>query len=179
MLNNKEPLNAKLLLLNYHPDIRTGRNDVLALMFNMNRLWEAYVYKMLKKQLTGKFIVKDQVGADFWKPDGGRVVRVYPDIVIYDLNENVITILDTKWKNISGTKPSDDDLKQMFVYNLYYDCVHSALVYPSTTNSNVAGSYSRDKCGSCSLLFLPLERVNESFKLDLKYLIEHVEENTM
>ncbi len=168
---------AKLLLLNYHPDIRSGRNDVLALMFDMNKLWEAYVFKMLKKQLVGKFIVRAQVGANFWLPKGGRTIKIYPDIVIYDLSgENVITILDTKWKNISGNnRPSDDDLKQMFVYNLNYDCVHSALLYPSTSQSTVTGTYFINSHGSCSLVFLALVKEEESLKLQLFDLTEHVE----
>ena len=167
---------AKMLLLNYYPDIRSGNSDVLALMFDMNRLWERYVYKVLKKQLAGKYIVREQVGKEFWQPDVGRVAKVYPDIVVYDNDgKTVITVLDTKWKNIFGTKPSDDDLKQMFVYNLYYGCLHSALLYPSVNHTSVEGKYINNTHGCCSLLFVELIESNGSFKLDIGKVGEWVE----
>jgi 5-methylcytosine-specific restriction enzyme subunit McrC len=168
---------AKMLLLNYHPDIRTGQNNVLALMFDMNKLWERYVYKILKKKLAGKYVVREQVGANFWQPLPGRIVNVYPDIVVYDKEgKQKITVLDTKWKNISGSKPSDEDLKQMLVYNLYYACSHSALLYPSTNQIQVKGKYMGIAHGHCSLLFVELIKLENSFRLDLEKVVEHVEE---
>lgn len=166
---------AKMLLLNYYPDIRSGNNDVLALMFDMNKLWERYAYKVLRKQLSGKFVVREQIGKDFWQPDNGRVAKVYPDIVVYDKDgKKIITVLDTKWKNISGSKSSDDDLKQMFVYNLYYDCLNSALLYPSSNQTHVKGKYIDDAHGTCSLLFVELIANNGSFELDMGRVAEWV-----
>jgi 5-methylcytosine-specific restriction endonuclease McrBC regulatory subunit McrC len=58
------------------------------------------------------------------------------DIVVNKLNEggNECFIIDTKWKVLDTTnpKPSDDDLKQMYAYNLYWDAKRSMLLYPSS-----------------------------------------------
>jgi 5-methylcytosine-specific restriction endonuclease McrBC regulatory subunit McrC len=42
---------SKLLLLSYHSDIKRGRNEVIALMFDLNVLWEKFVYMTLKRNL--------------------------------------------------------------------------------------------------------------------------------
>ena len=39
-------------------------------------------------------------------------------------------IVDTKWKLIRDGRPSDADLKQMFVYNLFWQTDRSILLYP-------------------------------------------------
>src|SRR5690606_30142493 len=47
---------AKLLLLNYRPDLSGGNQNLIALMFDMNVLWEEYVYQILRrdKGITNK-----------------------------------------------------------------------------------------------------------------------------
>jgi 5-methylcytosine-specific restriction enzyme subunit McrC len=91
---------------------------------------------------------------------------------VYDKDaEKVVTVLDTKWKNVSGNKPSDNDLKQMFVYNLYYDCVNSALLYPSSNQTQVKGKYIVDDHGTSSLLFVELLKVDGSFKIDIEKVV--------
>ena len=44
-------------------------------------------------------------------------------------------MIDTKWKVLKSYTPSDNDLKQMFVYNLHYNTDLSILLYPKTTLS--------------------------------------------
>lgn len=127
---------AKMLILNYSPDISKGDENMLALLFDMNKLWEKYIYKKLKSKENEAFKVSYQDNDLFWENK-----RIYPDIVIKRCNEDMMpdeappeawetTIIDTKWKLIEANKPSDDDLKQMYVYNMYWDSPKSILLYP-------------------------------------------------
>ena len=67
---------AKLILLNYMPDRLNPHNSVLALMFDMNRLWEEYVYVMLRRRLDS-YEVSAQRSKSFWEN-----MTIRPDIVI-------------------------------------------------------------------------------------------------
>ncbi|HTJ12290.1 MAG TPA: hypothetical protein VL547_09705 [Dinghuibacter sp.] len=162
---------ARMLLLNYHPDIRRGNDNVLALMFNMNRLWERYVFTGLRKILSPRYLVTEQVRRDFWKPEGQYMRIIRPDIVIHQAGRPVM-VLDTKWKVMKDNRPDDDDLKQMLVYNIYNDTQTSALVYPSVgVQKGVTGVYQRGNY-ECSLLFLPLLK---NLEIDWGVLIQFIE----
>jgi 5-methylcytosine-specific restriction enzyme subunit McrC len=130
---------AKLLLLKYHPDISKGRNHVLALMFDMNMLWEQFIYVSLKKNKNDFKKIKAQTSKFFWKPENGRRTAIKPDIYIETDNGNIV--LDTKWKNLNGYNPSPDDLRQMYVYHEYFDAKKVALVYPGNSENSKAGTY--------------------------------------
>lgn len=116
---------SRLILLNYHPDLSRGRKDVLALMFDMNNLWEQFVLVSLKKQRGLK--VRGQHSKYFWKPDDGYRRTIRPDISIEKDNKRYI--LDTKWKLVNN-QPSIEDLRQMYAYHHYFDAEKVALLYP-------------------------------------------------
>jgi 5-methylcytosine-specific restriction enzyme subunit McrC len=122
---------ARLLLLNYHPDISSGRNHVLALMFDMNLLWEEFILVTLRNNLSrgNKLTVSGQVSKSFWKPEAGRKIPIRPDIVI-STSPGKHYVLDTKWKNLNGINPSISDLRQMFTYHHYYYAEKVAIIYP-------------------------------------------------
>jgi 5-methylcytosine-specific restriction enzyme subunit McrC len=142
---------AKLLLLNFHPNITKGKEGVLALMFDMNLLWEKWVLKQLQKHQTPSFKVIGQQSLHFWKPTlngAGKTLR--PDIIIESNGSKII--IDTKWKLPKDERPSDEDLKQMFAYNNRFNSKHSILLYPGKKNSYSGSFY--DSHGVCELLFL-------------------------
>lgn len=128
---------AELLHLRYHPDVSQGKNHVLALMFDMNVLWEEFIFKTLRRNLTN-WKVTAQTGKTFWKRYGGKVSSMKPDIILK--NENQCIVLDTKWKNLQDKNPSPEDLRQMFVYQEYFHAEQVGLVYPGNQGT-ISGFY--------------------------------------
>lgn len=132
---------ARMIILNYRPDLRAGRENMLALLFDMNQLWEEYIFRMLKRCEHTKIKVNEQVIKAFWEE---RTIR--PDLVISQWINGIEKryIIDTKWKILDSGKPSDEDLKQMFVYNLYWEAEQSILLYPKTLQqSSITGDYAK------------------------------------
>ncbi|MDQ1096486.1 MULTISPECIES: McrC family protein [Chryseobacterium] len=130
---------ARLIILNYAPNVSDGSEKMLALLFDMNRLWEEYVLVKLKQAAEGSGIsIYGQNSKPFWN---GIYIR--PDIVVEKESE-VKLIIDTKWKNIDQSQPSTHDLRQMYVYNEYWDSGNSLLLYPANNvqdNTNVYNQF--------------------------------------
>lgn len=131
-LHYKEAIEiAAMLLLNYRPDISSGSNHVLAILFDMNDLWEEYVYRQLFKGKPKNWIIKPQNIKHFWSlTNSNKKKTVRPDIVIENKDTKISAIIDTKWKLPDNNIPADDDLKQMFVYNEYWNGLNAILLYP-------------------------------------------------
>lgn len=149
---------ARLILLNNMPNLSSGKYETLALLFDMNRLWEEFVYVTLRKYLP-EYSIKDQVKKDFWE---SPLRAIKPDIVIR--NGADLYILDTKWKKMDKAYPADGDLHQMYVYYKYFDAKGVALVYPSPDQIKGEirpGFFTDDTVGiskkaACDLMFLPV-----------------------
>lgn len=146
---------AKMIILNYSPDIRGGGEDMLALLFDMNKLWEEYIYRCLKRVTEKDVSVHFQNSERFWEQ---KTIR--PDLVITrGTGASLETfVLDTKWKLIFDSEPGDDDLKQVFSYNLHWNSYHGILLYPTTAfaSTPVTGGYYKgmkeEHC--CSVAFV-------------------------
>jgi 5-methylcytosine-specific restriction enzyme subunit McrC len=118
---------AKMIILNYSPDIKNGQENMLALLFDMNKLWEEYVFRMLQRNKPSNIDVSFQNSQVFWE---SKTIR--PDIIVSkkEGEKTETFVIDTKWKVIDYRSPSDDDLKQMYAYNQYWEAEKSMLLYP-------------------------------------------------
>lgn len=146
---------AKIIILNYSPSLNYGNDNLLTLLFDMNALWEEYIFRILQKHKTDEIEVSFQNSDKFWENK-----RIRPDIVLKTEYETFV--IDTKWKIIEANNPSDDDLKQMFVYNLHWKAEKTLLLYPKTNqiDSNF-GTFHFDNLGKkCKLGFVDI--TNES-----------------
>jgi len=115
---------ARMITLQYSPDIRLGNCPVLAILFDMNQLFEQYIQQQLKKELDNTWQVQAQASKRFW---ANRNLR--PDILLSHEGKNYI--LDTKWKILKRPSPSDEDLRQMHAYNHNFEASRSLLIYPN------------------------------------------------
>jgi 5-methylcytosine-specific restriction enzyme subunit McrC len=125
---------AELILLNYRPDIKSGSRDLLAIMFDMNVLWEEYVYQVLRKYARSyrqNLTVLGQRKKEFWNR-----MHLKPDVIIE--TEHGRYILDTKWKLVTNSRPDDGDIKQMFSYNHLWKAKRSILLYPGESGKNLS-----------------------------------------
>lgn len=114
---------AKIIILNYSPSLNYRNENLLTLLFDMNALWEEYIFRILQKHKNIELEVSFQNSDKFWENK-----RIRPDIVLKTKDETFV--IDTKWKIIEANNPSDDDLKQMFVYNLHWKAEKTLLLYP-------------------------------------------------
>lgn len=150
---------ARLIILNYAPNISSGSERMLALLFDMNSLWEEYILVQLKKAcLNTPYTVAGQHSQNFW---GNMSLR--PDIIIKKDNATQV-IIDTKWKQIEANKPSTNDLRQMYVYNDHWNSKFSILLYPGTHQSDIFHRPFHFPDHSCGILKINV--LDDGSKLD-------------
>lgn len=105
-----------------------GTNSkAIAVLFPMEKLFEAYIATLVKKTLKNHqvFLQESQYSLfDFTSQLGDdrqnkSVYYLRPDLVVRSDNNKVV-IIDTKWKILDKKGPSQADLYQMYVYYTRY-----------------------------------------------------------
>lgn len=146
---------ARMILEQRAPELCAGQVPVFAVLFDMNLLWERYVASLFRRAAGRQFDVTAQESLSLWREPGkpSRVVR--PDLVVrLHGRKEVLLVADTKWKVASDGAPTEDDLKQMFVYNELLDAPRAVLLYPSTGSPiDRVGQYA-DRPHGCETMHL-------------------------
>lgn len=158
---------ARLIILNYSPDITSGKDKMLSLLFDMNDLWERYILKQLKKTCEGKEIeVIGQDSKSFW---GNNSLK--PDIVLKKGNQ--IYIIDTKWKRPKKSSASVGDLRQMYTYCRFWDAKKAMLLYPGNPREN---DFQIFRTNDYSLIDSEAKRIDHQCKMGFVSVINEANE---
>ena len=133
---------ARVFLQNKSFSTFSGNTSVKSILFPMEKVFEAYVAKMLRKAVIKKttddywseWNVHSQYGARYLFESPSNKFRMRPDIVMKK-KDDVNIILDTKWKRLVNDYSlnygiSQQDMYQMFAYGHKYDCSNIWLIYP-------------------------------------------------
>lgn len=139
---------CKLILEGLSPQSMKGDSHAVSLLFPMEKVFEDYVAKVLRKQLAvshPQLIVNTQVtGEHLARYDSRDMFSLRPDLIITKGEVNKV-VLDTKWKlldtKLNNSNVSQSDIYQLFAYAKKYlggvtagkDVV---LIYPSQDNFN-------------------------------------------
>lgn len=131
---------CRWILAGSSPDVASGENEHLALLFDMNRLFETVVARQIQPVAARKgYRVRTQGPQKRLVRNhdtGEEIFTLKPDITLLDENGDVAMILDAKWKLLDGGSRklgvSQADLYQMVGYSGRYRCGELALVYPRT-----------------------------------------------
>ena len=157
---------ARLLLNHFSPVARHGEWPLMALLFDMNALFEEYIARQLEKHCPPGAKVRRQVSTPFWNR---RSIR--PDLIL-DYNDRRF-VVDTKWKEIPKGRPAMEDIRQIYVYNEYFAADQGILLYPQTEKFRewpaipFAPVRGRERNHSCRILAAPVVRTNGTLHPDL------------
>lgn len=130
---------AQLFLRNLYQTTSAGAGLGTALLFEMNELFEEYVGRLIVRALAHtEYRVSLQGGRRYCLTsldDGREVFQTKPDILIWR-GEQVVQVIDTKWKRISSRIDdrkqgvSQGDIYQMMAYAQLYRAPRLTLLYP-------------------------------------------------
>ena len=125
---------SRVFLLNKSFTTFSGGTNARALLFPMEKVFESYVAKQLKKTLADLDWEISSQDKGYYLFDSPRQFALRPDIVI-TRKDGLKIILDTKWKRLVD-KPrinygiSQADMYQMYAYAKKYRTSEIWLLYP-------------------------------------------------
>lgn len=125
---------SKVFLLNQSFTTFSGNTTARALLFPMEKVFEAYVAKHLKQALADLPWEVSTQDRGYYLFDQPKKFALRPDIVITRHGQSPI-VLDTKWKSLTNQPRknygiSQADMYQMYAYSKKYNTKEIWLLYP-------------------------------------------------
>ncbi|MVW64481.1 restriction endonuclease [Massilia sp. NEAU-DD11] len=122
------------------PSLRVGAAAAPGLLFDMNKLFEAYVVRRYEDEtMPSQIVLRQGPIRPLGAIDGNDVFRLKPDVTVWDTAPNgepstIVRIADAKWKRVdrqaSDWGIAQSDVYQLIAYGLRYGCQKLELVYP-------------------------------------------------
>jgi 5-methylcytosine-specific restriction enzyme subunit McrC len=132
---------CEMLLGLLNPALRSGTDNAPGLMFDMNKLFEAYVLHLEEHVVDAAHVVRAQ-GPERYLASSGEtaVFRLRPDVTLWQRasdsrDTEIVRIVDAKWKRVDPAKTRwgvrEEDVYQLLAYAIAYGCKDLQLVYPA------------------------------------------------
>ena len=129
---------CKYFLERLYPDVVSGKNKCLALLFDMNKLFEEYLGVELRKEARIRDLrIREQGPCKYFatlENSGEPIFRMKPDISFVDRNNQPVMIADAKWKILDKREKnlgiSQADMYQIGSYASRYGVKSLVLLYP-------------------------------------------------
>ncbi len=161
---------AKIFLFGNSFTPYKGNSVAFALLFDMNQLFESYVYHYLKNKMKIKNIkAQDKTHHLAYLNGKDKKFQLKPDIVV----NNGKVILDTKWKILSEEKTHNGinqaDMYQLYAYGTkYQNCKTLFLIYPK--ENEIESSYYKffDNL-KLKICFFDFDGENEELKKEILF----------
>lgn len=129
---------CRLFIATIKPDILAGSTPLFSLLFDMNRLFEAWVAEKIKPwaHQQGWHLRTQGPRKYLAMRDGDSPqFQLRPDIALVDDNGVPQLIADTKWKLLNEADRklgvSSNDMYQLYAYAGRYEVSHLQLIYPA------------------------------------------------
>jgi len=142
LMSHYQPIRpwCQLVLGQGMPVALAGDQQGLSLLFPMEKLFEAYVTRWLRKHLPQHLRLTAQAASRYlcWH-DERRIFQLRPDLLLRDHDGITVMVLDTKWKRLDAADRAANyglaqgDFYQMLAYGQIYlkGQGNLALIYPA------------------------------------------------
>ena len=121
---------AKMFVEQTSVDLSKNKFENITLVWDMNKLFEEFVYEILKKQTS--LSVSAQKGKRLLKNVDSKIRNTYVDILITKPQKIVV---DTKYKELQSIQDFDNkDAFQVITYCLLHNTNKAVLIYPKFDN---------------------------------------------
>ena len=139
---------AASLMNGLNPDVCAGAIDGSWRLFDMERLFEAFVGAKIRRQWHGQNGRRVELQGPqryFAEVIDGPIFRMRPDITVTAKSDRIERIYDTKWKQLDLTGRdlgvSQTEINQIANYAARYDCARLFLSAGKKTGSQMLNTF--------------------------------------